>query len=127
MPTTFEATTFTSPRRLRPSEKIEILTKARNLIETKGWVKGAEFARANGEHVNNPKDAERFCAIGSVKAVSPKRCQEVIDILNYVAEERGFFGIDDLNDEPDTRRRDVVRAFNHAIRTVKEEAKNNVA
>lgn len=114
------------PRQARPSEKIKILMKARDLIK-KGWVKGKAFANAKGEEVCDPKDAERFCATGAIIAVAPRRSDDVLEVLDVVAHNKGFSDIVDLNDHPKTRRRNVVRAFNKAIETVKTESKNSVS
>ena len=93
----------------------EILDRAAELIETKGWTQGA-FARAGGKPVIiDHIDADCFCAVGAIHR-SYKGILEY-DANIFLVEVLCLSGTDEIfawNDNPARTKDDVVAALKAA-------------
>lgn len=109
-----------TPRKLRPYEKVNILNKAINVLDS-GWTRGTEARdKSNYEVEPESKDAVRFCAIGAVyRATKCNRYRdEIINALEAnLTGEQEFLA--DFNDDETRRKRDVVRLFRRTIKNIK--------
>lgn len=102
---------------VRKSEIISVLERAANLLKTKGWCQGEFAMNANYGSVRptSPR-ADRYCAIGSVRAATTSRRlrNRTQGILDHIAQNRGFIDMIDMNDRDDTTKRQVLGAFRSA-------------
>lgn len=90
---------------------LEILRAARDRVSVRGsWCQGM-FYDGSGAH----------CAIGWLRAVAPPRERERVthilatEVLMPILSRGGWQNVEEWNDEPSRRRRDVVRLFDRAI------------
>jgi hypothetical protein len=66
------------------NEAADILRKAKELIETKGWTRGAMARRKNGDRTSEyGEDAARFCLFGALlraegPAVTSRACRSFL-------------------------------------------------
>ena len=99
-------------------EPSEILTKAADLIESKGFCKQAYSIDENGKEVDYLSDkAVAFCSIGAIETVSyPSTLDDTGNA--YIAINRVIFptglSLEDWNDDPDRTKDEVVEAFRKA-------------
>lgn len=103
----------------KPKTALQILIAARKLIARRGgWVKGTYAKTASGKTTDilSP-DAAAFCSIGAIMKVGmggpgsmyPHAC-------NHLAVASGIFDIPAFNDKPATTKRQVLAAFDKAIK-----------
>lgn len=96
-----------------PKEVIDTLGRARDIIIEKGWCRG-NYSDAQGRH----------CTLGAVMAAtndgSIYMYDDVINALQESLDNAGSYSIVSWNDRPTRRKRDVVRLFDRAIRTLSD-------
>ena len=96
-----------NPRQLR--DPVSILTAARDRIAN-GFVKNRLYQKR--------KNGMAFCSLGAIRSVSRSYEHE-----HKASEALRLYGLNGLcvvrfNDDPMTRKRDVVRAFNKTIKAL---------
>ena len=95
---------------------ITVLRKAKRLIE-KGWTKRAWARNSHGRAVDaHSRSAVRFCALGAIRLASKGVTADRVgarDALHSVLEFTS--NIENFNDDPGTKKSDVIRLFNRAI------------
>ena len=113
------------------SSTVELLRKARDLIEQKGWTRGAYARTAGGTPVPvHDPDACRFCSVGALIRASldtPESSQEEYDTARrlFVRQIKSFASDDTVipawNDAPSRTVFDVLAAFDRAVQDAEKE------
>lgn len=106
---------------------VEILTKARSLIETKGHTKGAYARDANGVKLEwNHPHATCYCLMGAVNCVADnilRRDTAHSTTRRAIHARSGLWQTpDEYNDLKETTKQDVLDVLDAAIELAKAEA-----
>lgn len=122
---------MSSTRGVRPSERAEILEKAADLLETKGWCTGHLWIRNGVDPYSDtgttPRNADRFCAVGALCAVAPVRTDDVLpdlaaqiqyDYRDPSGARAEYLGVADFNDSQKDKRK-VIRLMRRTARNLR--------
>ena len=109
-----------------PNAVSEVLTRAAELIETRGWYQGWFACDANGDPVlpdassyaasTSPR-ACRFCALGAMRAIAGRddaAWHNAAAALNEVVRRDGYMSVDDFNDSVTRTQAEVISALREA-------------
>ena len=106
------------------SDRISVLSKARDIIATKGWIQGSLAKDNEGRNVSPLcKDAVGYCAMGAIEKASYDFGKYFGDgeLMTCVVSEQFFDSLDEdgsissWNDKKGRKKEDVIRIFRYAI------------
>jgi hypothetical protein len=109
---------------------LDILTNARNMLETLGWTKGALARDHEGDVVDPTSDMVcsvcAYGALGRAAGWNDSNCATTMPRCVYLADHRLRQALDggsyiNKNDNPFTTKEDMIAVFNKAIRLEQED------
>lgn len=99
---------------------IPLLIEARDLIIA-GWTRYVPARNAKGDSVSvYSEEACQFCALGALHCVSHDRSQVYSNLVTAMQQNlQLFFSIMIFNDDPQTKKSDIVALFDKTIESLK--------
>ncbi len=113
------------------TEIANILERAAELIETKGWTQGSYVRYGNGEEVGDTDyDAECFCISGALSHASKKKdfdmmCKAYYFLTDIICKTRNSTKcLEKWNDDPARTKEEVIAFLKSAAELARKEAAN---